>query len=303
MIKNKTLLLMAAIVVAIILIAFDTQVAEGISCAAILSMGLIGNIDDVNDRESAGKQIACRVWLVSADQIDRTKNFPIANVDREIGDVPLKAGEHWHYIEAHINPTDDTTMEKGDINTTATNTLGLVVGGNSAQILNFIENHAGGKFIIITQNIDDDKHRIHGSDKRPMFLKTVTRSNNAEKSAVELKFENNSFAQPYVYVGSLSEQAPLEVTSAVVAISTNSRYNIGGTVAITSVTGVTASDIGRIVHFYGTGGNANAQIIAESSAFVLAGGTQWSATAGSRIDFRILDTSTLVEVLGSRVQR
>lgn len=301
--KKKIIFLIAAIVVAVIFIAFNAQTVEGVTCAGILSMGLIGNIDDVNDRESAGKQIACRVWLVSADQIDRTKNFPVANADREIGDITLKNGEHWHYIEAHINPTDDTTMEKGDINTTATNTLGLVVGGNSVQVLNFIENHAGGKFIIITQNIDDDKYRIHGSDKRPMFLKTVTRSNNAEKSAVELKFENNSFAQPYIYVGSLSEQAPTEITTAVVAISTNSRYNIGGTVAITGVSGVTASDIGRTLHFYGTGGSSDAQVITESSAFVLAGGTQWSATAGSRIDFRILDTSTLVEVLGSRVQR
>lgn len=42
--------------------------------------------------------------------------------------------------------------------------------------------------------------------------------------------------------------------------------------------------------------------IEENTVFVLEDGATWTARAGSRITFRVMDTDTLVEIAGSRVQ-
>ena len=72
-------------------------------------------------------------------------------------------------------------------------------------------------------------------------------------------------------------------------------------VPITAVSGLTANDAGRVITLLGTGTEKLATI-ADGTTFVLAGGSTWTAKAGSKISFQVLDASTLVEVLGSRVQ-
>ena len=42
--------------------------------------------------------------------------------------------------------------------------------------------------------------------------------------------------------------------------------------------------------------------VAENDVFILEDGATWTARAGSRITFRVIDTDTLVEIAGSRIQ-
>lgn len=302
--KNKKSIFLIVLTMVAVVIAISSFLSNDIICitASLLPMAVIGNIEDVNDREAAGKQIACRTWLLSVDQLDRSVPFPKPNTSREVGDVALKQGEFWHYIEAHTHPTNDSTMEKGDINTVVTNTYSLIIGGASSQTLNFIENHIGGKFIVVSQDVETGVYNIQGSDTRPMYLKSAARSNNAEKKTVELKFENNSFCQPYLYVGSLATQTPTNVTANVIVITSNSRYIINGSAAVTGVSGLTANDVGRHIVFLG-GTSATPATIAESTTFILIDGTTWTAKEGSKLELKVLDANTLVEIEGTRVQR
>ena len=83
------------------------------------------------------------------------------------------------------------------------------------------------------------------------------------------------------------------------------QYNIPGgtaaTYAIATASGLTANDKGRYITLIGKG-VTNAATIADSSAYILEDGASWTASAGSRITFRVMDPSTLVEVPGTRVQ-
>jgi len=56
-----------------------------------------------------------------------------------------------------------------------------------------------------------------------------------------------------------------------------------------------------VITLEGTG-TENAATIADNTTFILEDGATWTANTGSRISFRILDATTLVEVQGTRVQ-
>ncbi len=299
--RDKILLYTIAIIFAVVLLICCSDLVAGcVMTAGVIPMSIIGNIDEVNDREVAGKSIATRVWLIHVSQIDRSVPFPKANTNREIASLQLKEGEYPHYMEAHTNPTDTSTLEKGDLSVSATNTFGMILGGNSPKLLDFLENYAGGKFLIIHEDFVEDKKILLGSLNYPMVLKSVTRDRGAERVAAEIKFENNAFAQPLIYVGDLSGAAAVTVDGPAVAVGGSGDYKLTGSVVIASVTGITANDVGRVVTFIGSGSAS----VEESATFILKDGATWSGTPGSKISFKIFDASpTLVEEDGSRIQK
>ena len=273
---------------------------------SLASMALVGNIEDSSDRDAAGKQIAYRVWLIAVDQIDRDVNFPDPNGNREIGTIPMKPGEVFHYFEAHDIPTDNSTAQKGDITSEYTNTFVVILSGMRNKPLDFAEEYQGRKFIIIYGECGTSNYYILGNPCQPMVLKQYDRKNDKEGRYITFTFENNSWRQPLRYVGAIITApavtlAPGATTLAVVA--NNNLYTVpdGGASATTiaSVSGLSADDRGRTLTVQGSG-SANAATIEENDVFILEGGATWTATAGSSIVFRVLDTNRLVEV--SRVQ-
>ena len=106
--------------------SFGAAAGSGLSLA---SMAMLGHIDDVSDRDTHGSAISYIVYLIALDQIDRTKEFPQPNANREVAPVPMKPNEIPHYFEAHDIPTFTGTTEKGDITTTGENQLVMVMGG------------------------------------------------------------------------------------------------------------------------------------------------------------------------------
>jgi|GEM_PF-625515 len=285
----------------------DAKVSTEIVIGTTLSsMMAIGSIDDVPDSEVAGESIAYKVWLLETKQLaDNASLAPSAN--REISTLLLKPGEYMHYFEAHDIPTYTSSGEKGDLTIASTNTFTIIMGGVRDKLLNFIEQKAGCKFIIVFQECESPNRFILGNPCKPMVLKSYNLNNNKENRSVTFTFESRTIRQYNKYVGNIISRPPAAHTPGATTLNLSSGddiYNIpAGTSAysIDAISGLTDSDKGRRITLVGTAAS-NAASIADSASFVLSGGATWTAKNGSSISFQVLDATTLVEVIGSRVQ-
>ncbi len=302
----RGILTLMAVVLAI---AFVQEMGSELlfSALGLTSIAAIIPIADVSDRETSGNELGYEVFLLLRSQVDNTVAFPKPNASRQVSTVPLKAGEFFAKFEAHTIPTFMSNGEKGDVTTTGTNTLTMIMGGMRDALLNFIEAHAGDKFIVIFKEKSTGVYRIVGSYDDPMVLNSYEAKNDADGRYVTFTFTRSSIFQYHTYTGSITQQdaTNLVAGAATLALTSASEYNVpdgaSATYAITGISGLSANDKGRHITLYGKGTTKSATI-ADGSAFVLEDGATWTAKAGSRITFMVMDAGTLVEVQGSRFQ-
>ena len=290
-------------------IAEDTAPVEGIGMVVLANMAVIGSIDDSNDSDASGNQISTKMWLVDVRQIDSNARWPKTNGDLEIGTIPLLPGEVMHYMEAHTAPTYDGKGEKGDFTSAVTNTIVFAMSGNRTSLIKFLEEYTGCKFVVIFKDTESDEYRMVGDKNKPMVLKGFELSNNTEKRGVTFTFENTSFRTLRKYIGEIVTFDPVVVAADAVAIAVEANNDVyvlsDGTAAavpVTSVTGLTDDDKGRILILRGSG-TANSATIEDGAVFILEDGATWTATTGSSISLRVIDPSRLVEVSGTRIQK
>lgn len=295
-----------ATIVAMTEIEHSTEAVSVVGGTTMASMLAIGNIEGVSDRDVAGRAISYKVWLIELSQIDDTKPFPKPSALREVGAVPLKAGQKAHYFVAHDIPTYDSSGEKGDLTIDGTNTFAIIMGGVRDQLLNFLERFAGAKFIVIFQECGVDEKYIIGTPCKPMVLSNYAVANNKDSRSITFTFTNRSINQYYKYVGSLSGGEPVLHTAGTAALAVQAgadTYRIpdGGaaTYAITSFTGIADHDEGRVITLTGEGSD-KAATVAEAAGIILKNGATWTARSGSQLVLRIYDASTVIEV--SRIQ-
>jgi len=269
---------------------------------SIASMAVLGHIDDVSDRDTHGSDISYIVYLIALDQIDRTKEFPQPNVNREVAPISLKPGEIPHYFEAHDIPTFTGTTEKGDITTTGENQFVLVMGGARARLYNFIEEYSGGKFILLFKHIKEKEWFILGELERPIILSNTETKDDKEGRYATLTFKRSSVDLPLIYTGNPAVTAattvPAGATDIAITAASNTYMIPNGTSAaasIATVSGLSKADKGRYITLIGAGSDKPATI-ADGSTFVLEEGATWTAKTGASITFRILDTTTLIEI-------
>lgn len=269
---------------------------------SIASMAVLGHIDDVSDRDTHGSDISYIVYLIALDQIDRTKEFPQPNVNREVAPISLKPGEIPHYFEAHDIPTFTGTTEKGDITTTGENQFVLVMGGARARLYNFIEEYSGGKFILLFKHIKKKEWFILGELERPIILSNTETKDDKEGRYTTLTFKRSSVDLPLIYTGNPAVTAattvPAGATDIAITAASNTYMIPNGTSAaasIATVSGLSKADKGRYITLIGAGSDKPATI-ADGSTFVLEEGATWIAKTGASITFRILDTTTLIEI-------
>lgn len=269
---------------------------------SIASMAVLGHIDDVSDRDTHGSDISYIVYLIALDQIDRTKEFPQPNVNREVAPISLKPGEIPHYFEAHDIPTFTGTTEKGDITTTGENQFVLVMGGARERLYNFIEEYSGGKFILLFKHIKKKEWFILGELERPIILSNTETKDDKEGRYTTLTFKRSSVDLPLIYTGNPAVTAattvPAGATDIAITAASNTYMIPNGTSAaasIATVSGLSKADKGRYITLIGAGSDKPATI-ADGSTFVLEEGATWIAKTGASITFRILDTTTLIEI-------
>ena len=269
---------------------------------SIASMAVLGHIDDVSDRDTHGSDISYIVYLIALDQIDRNKEFPQPNVNREVAPISLKPGEIPHSFEAHDIPTFTGTTEKGDITTTGENQFVLVMGGARARLYNFIEEYSGGKFILLFKHIKKKEWFILGELERPIILSNTETKDDKEGRYTTLTFKRSSVDLPLIYTGNPAVTAattvPAGATDIAITAASNTYMIPNGTSAaasIATVSGLSKADKGRYITLIGAGSDKPATI-ADGSTFVLEEGATWTAKTGASITFRILDTTTLIEI-------
>ena len=277
------------------------------SGVSLASMALLGHVDDVSDRDTHGSAISYIVYLIALDQIDRTKEFPQPNANREVAPIHLKSGEIPHYFEAHDIPTFTGTTEKGDITTTGENQLVMVMGGARTELYNFIEEYSGGKFILFFKHIKKKEWFILGELERPIILANTETKDDKDGRYTTLTFKRSSVDLPLVYTGNpaITSATAIAADATDIAITAGSNaYTIpNGTsaaAAIATVSGLSKSDKGRYITLIGAGTD-KAATIADGATFVLEEGATWTAKTGATITFRVLDTTTLVEVSRTEV--
>ena len=195
------------------------------------------------------------------------------------------------------------------VTTSGTNTFIIIMGGMREQLLNFQEEYAGGKFVILFHEIGETDWYIIGSVDRPMIFSSFENKNDKDGRYVTFTFTRTSIDQYYKYTGTIVKSEPATHSAGTTALAIKSgvdTYKIpagtSATYAISTVSGITAFDKGRYITLEGTATDEKAATIADSTSFVLEDGATWTAKAGSRITFRVFDSQTLVEVSGSRVQ-
>lgn len=283
----------------------STQVVVGTTMASMMA---IGSIDDVADKEVAGESIAYKVWLIETKQLDGSGQFPIPNGNREVSSLPMLDGEYMHYFEAHDIPTYTSSGEKGDLTISSTNTFTIIMGGVRDQLLNFIEEKAGCKFIIIFQECESNNRFILGNPCKPMVLKSFNLKNDKENRSVTFTFENKSIKQYHKFVGDIVVKDAVTIAAGATTLTIQPGVNTykvpdgaSATYALATVSGLTVSDKGRTITLVGIG-SSKAATVSDNTAFVLEDGATWTAKGGSQISFRVLDATTLVEIQGSRIQ-
>lgn len=281
-----------------------TATCSGLSLA---SMAILGHIDDVSDRDTHGSDISYIVYLVAIDQIDRTKEFPQPNAQREVSPIPLKRGEIPHYFEAHDIPTFTGTTEKGDITTTGENQFVIIMGGARVPLYNFIEEYGGGKFIIFFKHIKSKEWYIIGELERPIILSNTETKDDKDGRYTTFTFKRSSVDLPLIYTGNPAMNASTEVSAGAteIAITASSNtYKIangtGSAAVIATVSGLTPTDKGRYITLIGAGTDKPATVT-DGTTFVLENGATWTAKEGASLTLRILDTTTLIEVSRTEV--
>lgn len=286
------------------------NVIGGLGTATV--MGVVGNVNSVSNKQRTGRQVKSRLWIVSKDQVDDTVPFPTLNGDRTRGNIPLKAGEYWHYIDTVIDsPEPKWRGEEGDVATTLIQELPFIVGGMTDEVFNLLEQGAGKEFIIVWEVCSTGEIFGGGNGCKGLKLSTFEGGSTKDNTSTTITFTGQCGELWYRYTGNTPTQAPAVVAADAteITLTSNPQYQLsdGGAAAaaITGFTGVTDSDINRVVTILGSGGSYPSTIAAANS-FLLVGGETWTATEGARIDFKIFkdgpSSYTFVEVAGTRVE-
>lgn len=269
-----------------------------------MAMCAMVSINDVGDRDTSGNAIGYKVWLIPVSDIDDTLPFPTVNVNREVTTIPMKSGKFMHYFEAHTIPTflSNGTKEANAVTMNGTNTFTIIMGGNRAELLNFIEEYAGTKFVIIYQECESGIMQGIGNPCKPVILSTYENKNDADSRSVTFTFTQLSIQQPWTYIGDIIRQNPVTLVvgaTTLAIVAGNNRYVVpngtSATYAIDAVSGLAAADIGRIITLIGDG-TANAATVADGSPFLLVDGATWTASKTKELYMKVFDANTLIEV-------
>lgn len=169
----------------------------GIGLAAMTG---IASIADVSDKETHGSEIGYYVALIPVSMINDPTNFPQPESgSRAIAAFQLKTGETCPVFEAHTIPTLVSTTEKGEVTTNGTNTFVIVMGGDRDILNTFVEEFAGGKFVIMYKHIKDTVWNVIGEPERPMILNNTETKDDHDGRYTTLTFTRDSVYLPLRY--------------------------------------------------------------------------------------------------------
>jgi hypothetical protein len=285
----------------ITIIASAKLLAGGVSYATIVGFGTIAG-DPANELK-VGKQVKNKLYFIEASQYDDNQTFPTGN--RSIGNIPLLSGQYWNTIEAVLDtPELSWKGTKGDLASTITNTAKFVLGGMGDDVFTLLEKGIGKGFYVVYEVCSTGEKWITGNGCKPAILKEFDGGSDKDKTGTTVTFECECGKMWVKYEGTTPTQAAATVAAdaTTITMTSNPQYQLtnGTSTAanITAFTGVTDSDIGRIVTLLGSGGTHPSTIDTGDSFIV---GSTWTALSGKQISFKVYkDTSVYKFVEVSR---
>lgn len=168
-----------------------------------MTINTFDDIPAVNDRDTHGKRIYHKVFLLKEDDVNYSRLPAIDDSARTCEEFVFKANaDGWKCFSYVRNTLEDTSeSSKGDITSTVTNTFSGTLGGSRPVIDRFIENHQGDNFFIGYIDIYSGKKYILGRPYSPMQLTAFKRLNGKDSASCDTTFTNESFFQPLEYLG------------------------------------------------------------------------------------------------------
>jgi len=269
------------------------QIIGGLGYATIV--GFASVTGNPSNEYVVGKQVKAKIYFIEADQYDDSLAFPSGN--RSIGNIPLKAGQYWHTIDAMLDsPELNWKGTKGDLASTITNTSKFVLGGMGDDVLELLEKGIGRGFFVVYEICATGDKWITGNGCKPAILTEFDGGSDKDKTGSTVTFTCECGKIWVQYEGTCPVQAAATVAAdaTTIALTSNPQYQLtDGTAAthnITAFTGVSDSDVGRIITIKGSGGTYPSTIDTGDSFIV---GSTWTALAGKQISFKIYkDTAT-----------
>lgn len=170
-----------------------------------MAITTFADIPSVTDRDTHGKRIYHKVFLLREEDVDYSQLPAIDESARTCAAFVLKADNTGWKAFSYVRNTMEDTSEssKGDITSTVTNTFTGTLGGARSLIDNFIENHQGDNFFIVYVDIYSKKRYLLGRPYAPMQLTTFKRLNGKDSASCDTTFTNESFFMPLEYKGTL----------------------------------------------------------------------------------------------------
>lgn len=272
-------------------------------------MGNVGSIDNVSNKKRTGRQIKSKLFIISADQINDTVPFP-SLVNRTRGNIPLKAGEYWHYIEAVIDSPEPKWMgEEGDVAAPLNMELPFIIGGMEDATIELLEGGVGEEFIIAWEICSTGEMYGGGNGCKGLKLSSFEGGSTKDNTSTSVVFKGQCGELWYKYAGNTPTHPPEVVAADAVEIPLTSspQYQLTtGTAAVAAITGfsgVTDADINRVVTILGSGGTYPSTIDSGND-FILQDGETWTANTGGQITFKIFKDGAssykFIETSGSR---
>jgi hypothetical protein len=293
-------LLLAMLVIGVVIgmfLAGDivATIAAKIIAGAGVYATIIGFVDvdgDVDNEEKVGKKVKQRLYFIEAAQVDTSLTFP-AVVSREMGNIPLLAGEYWHKIDSVLDSPDIKWKgSMGDIAASIVNTGTFILGGIGDDVFDLLEKGIGRGFYVVWEICSESEtiRLITGNACKPSKLKEFDGGSDKDKTGTTVTFENECGKLWVKYTGTTPELAADTVSqnATTIAISSNPQYQLtDGTASaknITAFTGVADSDVGRILTILGSGGSYPSTIDTGDSFIVK---STWTGLLNSQLTVKV----------------
>lgn len=262
------------------------------------------------NNKKAGNIIKAKLYFITEEQYDDLQPFPAAN-GRERGNIPLTAGEYWHYIKSVLDtPESKWSGNAEEIAAKIANELTFVLGGMEDDTFDLLQGGIGQGFYVVYEICFENEtvRFLIGNGCKPAKMVSFEGGSGKDHTATTVTFKNECGELVHKYVGSITLLAPQAIANDAItfALTSNDTYEIASGALSTEIANVTAVadvDVNRTVTIKGGGGAGPSKIVVGGN-FLLNGGAEWVGAAGAQISFRIMKDGAasykMVEIYGSR---
>lgn len=161
-------------------------------------------IPSVTDHETQGKRLYNDIYLLPEDAVDLSTPPTISEEARTMSALTIKSGEAWVRHQAVKFTAKDTNEGNGgDITTDTTGTVTYTVGGDRKEIDDFLENHHGRGFYIVSIDRVTLEKKIYGRPYCPYYFSGHSRRKNDQNTSCDITFTSPFIYQPLKYLGSV----------------------------------------------------------------------------------------------------